>query len=303
MNRTDRVLEKIVGKNQSKSLHINEIPIDAICPSPYQTRKAFNESKLKELAESIVQNGVLQPIVVRKIQTPGSGFDYELIVGERRLRASKIAGKTVIPAVVRQADDSDVKTFNLIENLQREDLNIIERINSIAAIKDDLEDKKRVAESTGLSVRTVERYLKIYREIKYVPELFSIFESQASAIDFKTAQSFAEVAGKIRKLQKSDKREYLRIIKKLELKGVKKIAPLLKKKFSTVKDPSERSKKNNLQDIDIKETAKAYIVCIRLPKEDKSTVNYEEIIHDKMNRILEEISGNACALQKEIETN
>lgn len=98
-----------------------DLPVDAISPNPQQPRKDFNDEALKELSASLKQTGVLQPVVVRR-----HGEGYQLIVGERRWRAAKIAGLTRIPAVVREATDAQSLELALVENLLREDLNPIE---------------------------------------------------------------------------------------------------------------------------------------------------------------------------------
>jgi ParB family chromosome partitioning protein len=99
-----------------------EIELDRIERNPHQTRTLFNEATLAELAASIKANGVMQPVTVREI----GGGRYQLIMGERRWRASKLAGNATIPALVRQANDEQVMEMTIIENLQREDLNPME---------------------------------------------------------------------------------------------------------------------------------------------------------------------------------
>ncbi|MEO0143419.1 MAG: ParB/RepB/Spo0J family partition protein [candidate division WOR-3 bacterium] len=98
------------------------IDINAIEPNPYQPRRKFSEKELKELAESIKANGLLQPIIVRQI----SEDRYQIVAGERRWRACRIAGLTKIPAIVKDLEDSEMLQLALIENLQREDLNPVE---------------------------------------------------------------------------------------------------------------------------------------------------------------------------------
>src|SRR3989344_860395 len=99
--------------------NMKEIFIDKIVPNPEQPRKHFNQASLNELAESIKEYGVIEPIIVKPINTEGS---YMLVAGERRWRAAKIAGKTAIPAIVRNIDAQKAKIIALIENIQREDL-------------------------------------------------------------------------------------------------------------------------------------------------------------------------------------
>jgi len=98
-----------------------ELPIDAIAPNPHQPRKDFNDKALLDLSASLRQSGVLQPVVVRRV-----GEGYQLIVGERRWRAAKLAGITRIPAVIREVSDAQSLELALVENLLREDLNPME---------------------------------------------------------------------------------------------------------------------------------------------------------------------------------
>ncbi|MFC5703147.1 ParB/RepB/Spo0J family partition protein [Cohnella faecalis] len=100
---------------------IVEIPLSQLRANPYQPRKTFDEAAIKELAESIREHGIIQPIVVRQALR-----GYEIIAGERRFRASQLLGNATIPAVVRQYNDQQVMEIALIENVQREDLNAIE---------------------------------------------------------------------------------------------------------------------------------------------------------------------------------
>lgn len=109
-----------------------ELPVKSIKPNPRQPRSVFDEDALQELVDSIGEVGVLQPVVVRKV-----GRGYELIMGERRLRASKLAGKAVIPAIVRGTDDTDLLRDALLENIHRAQLNPLEEA---AAYQQLLED-------------------------------------------------------------------------------------------------------------------------------------------------------------------
>lgn len=106
----------------SDAAEVRLIPVDAVSPNPHQPRREFSEEGLNDLAASIGTRGVLQPILVR----PLGGRKFELVAGERRLRASKMAGLTEIPSLVREMTDQESLAIALIENLQREDLNAIE---------------------------------------------------------------------------------------------------------------------------------------------------------------------------------
>jgi ParB family chromosome partitioning protein len=107
-----------------KELHknISELSLDDIAPNPYQPRQAWNDQQLKELASSIKENGIIQPIIVRQ-----KGSKYEIVAGERRFRAAEIAGLQKIPAMVRQTADSEMLALALVENIHRADLNPIEK--------------------------------------------------------------------------------------------------------------------------------------------------------------------------------
>ena len=127
----------------TKSDEIIELNVDEIRPNPYQPRKIFNDESLRELAESIKINGVFQPIIVKK-----SIKGYDLVAGERRLRASKLAGKQTIPAIIRDFSDQQMIEIALLENLQRENLNVIEEalayksmIEKLNLTQDELSNK------------------------------------------------------------------------------------------------------------------------------------------------------------------
>lgn len=121
-----RGLGSLMGEAQSETGFVElkeetKVPIDKINPNPNQPRTHFNETLLNELADSIRENGVLQPLLVRK-----KGKGYEIIAGERRYQASKIAGLEELPVIVKEVDDQKMLELALIENLQRSDLNPIE---------------------------------------------------------------------------------------------------------------------------------------------------------------------------------
>ena len=113
----------------------SKIPVDEIRPNPYQPRKVFDDEALKELSSSIKQHGVFTPILVKK-----SIQGYDLIAGERRLRASKLAGLQDIPAIIVDFDDQEMMEIALLENIQREDLNVIEEAkNELNGILDSID--------------------------------------------------------------------------------------------------------------------------------------------------------------------
>lgn len=160
-------MEEIPGK----ALYDNSIywvEVDRIKPNPYQPRKEFDQMALASLAESIRQYGVLQPLTVTRKETeiPGEGIrvEYELIAGERRLRASKLAGLYQVPVVIRRAEDSDQMKLELaiIENLQREDLNAVDRAKAFKQLVDQFSLKHaEIGKKVGKSREYVSNSLRI----------------------------------------------------------------------------------------------------------------------------------------------
>ncbi len=117
-----------IAKAEDKILMV---PVGKVYPNPNQPRKSFNEESLKELADSILEHGIIQPLVVKKDRS-----GYMIIAGERRYRAAKIANLAEIPVIVRDMDDKKIRETSLIENLQREDLNAIEQAEAIRELMD-----------------------------------------------------------------------------------------------------------------------------------------------------------------------
>lgn len=139
---------------------ISKIKLDKIETNPYQPRKEFDEESLAELAESIRQQGVITPITVRKLE---SG-NYQLIAGERRLRAAKIAGLVEIPAYIRVATDMQIMEMALVENIQREDLNAMEvALSYDALIKECGITQEQLSEKVGKNRSTITNYLRLLK--------------------------------------------------------------------------------------------------------------------------------------------
>jgi len=201
--RTDETLKKILGDDGSNLQQPEKdivpsgygktviIPVEQIAHNPLQPRKIFSEEKLNTLAESIKNRGVLQPVLVRRVSA--SPLKYELIAGERRLRAARVAGLSSIPVVVKETSDNEIRIVALVENLQREDLNVVEKTRAIGELFNLFKNVERVASELGLCLRIVERYMRIYKVIYSSQVLSSIFERQAEFIDFKTAETMASL--------------------------------------------------------------------------------------------------------------
>ena len=141
-----------------KNDQVVEIPLSDLRPNPYQPRKSFDETSLQELANSIEQSGVFQPIIVRKSAVKG----YELIAGERRFRASKLAGKETIPAIIREFDEEAMMQIAVLENLQREDLNPLEEAEAYEMLMKNLKlTQADVANRLGKSRPYIANYLRL----------------------------------------------------------------------------------------------------------------------------------------------
>jgi len=139
---------------------IKYIPIESIKPNTYQPRKDFNKKSLEELSQSIKSFGLIQPISVRKLQNDS----YELVAGERRLRASELANLKEIPAIIVDYKDQDSAMIALIENLQREDLNFIEEAEGYQnLINDHGFTQQQLAEKIGKSQSTIANKLRILK--------------------------------------------------------------------------------------------------------------------------------------------
>lgn len=137
-----------------------EIPTDLIDRNPFQTRTHFAEEELGELAASITANGVVQPILLR----PQPDGRYQLIAGERRWRASQLAGKTTIPAILRQVSDEQAMEITIVENLQRADLNPMEQARAFERLSKDFKmTQEQVALRTGKDRTTVGNFLRLLR--------------------------------------------------------------------------------------------------------------------------------------------
>jgi ParB family chromosome partitioning protein len=137
-----------------------EVLIDSIDTNPYQTRRRINEAALEELAESIRASGVVQPVVLR----PGPNGRFQLVAGERRWHASKRAGKTTIPAVIRQISNEQAMEITIIENLQREDLNPIEQAKAFERLSREFNlTQEQIAARTGKDRASIANFIRLLK--------------------------------------------------------------------------------------------------------------------------------------------
>ncbi len=154
-------LSKMFGFHQidNSNENIKELEISTIKTNPFQPRKYFDPIQLEELAKSIKQYGVIQPIIVRKLDN-----NYELVAGERRLRASLSIGLKTIPAIIRELSNKEIAEIAMIENLQREDLNFFEEAEGYRSLIDEFSlTQEEVAKKVGKSQSTIANKLRLLK--------------------------------------------------------------------------------------------------------------------------------------------
>ena len=167
----NRGLDALLGQNNAKQRSVKEVDLLKIKPGRFQPRSNFDKEKLEELTASIKNQGVLSPILVRELGLN----EFEVIAGERRLRAAKMAGLKTIPCLIDQKEDQDALVSALIENLQREDLNPVEEARGLDRLKREFGlTQDEVASSTGKARSTVANSLRILSLPASVLELLAL---------------------------------------------------------------------------------------------------------------------------------
>jgi len=154
----DALLGDVSVKEDKDKQHLQTLPIEYLQRGKYQPRQDINPDKLQELADSIKAQGIIQPIVVRKV----SFEKYEIIAGERRWRAAQVVGLIQVPVVIKDIDDRSAMAMALIENIQREDLNSLEEAEALKRLIDEFEmTHQHIAEAIGKSRTTVTNLLRL----------------------------------------------------------------------------------------------------------------------------------------------
>jgi len=264
----DSLEEKIVTETPKEE--IVDIKIDELRSNPYQPRKVFDEEALKELSESIKQHGVFQPIIVKK-----SIKGYEIIAGERRVKASKMAGIDTVPAIVREFDDTEMMEIALLENLQREDLNPFEEANAYVKIMEAKNlTHEEIAKVLGKSQSYITNTIGLLRLPDDIREL---------VINGKLSMTHARI------LSKMSDRDTINLL-----------AERIIKENLSVRDLEEIAKGNNINKIvkvnrKTKESDKEYkyaeeLLCEKLDSKVRVYKNKIEVKFsntDDLNRILE----------------
>ena len=274
----DKVLDHIEKYEQKNNVDktndgILEIEMGWIVANPNQPRKKFDENSLKELADSIKQHGVIQPIVVTKVDDK-----YMIIAGERRFRASQIANKKTIPAIVKNYTERQIKEISIIENLQREDLNPIE---TAKAIKDLMLQynvtQEEVADRIGKSRSAISNTLRL---LTLQPEVIALVESGSlSAGHARTLVSVADAKTQITLANKAKNGQMS--VRDLEDAVKKTLNPPAKKK------PIEKQQSLELQElVDNMQRVFATRVSI-LGNDNKGRIYIDYFNRDDLDRICE----------------
>ena len=178
----EAILSVSAAGERAREEELRELPVELIAPSPAQPRRRFDEDSLQALAGSLGERGVLQPVLVR----PKPGGTYELVAGERRWRAARIAGLKEIPALVRPRDDAEAIELALIENMAREDLSPIEEARAVAALVEELgltrEEVGRRVGRSRVAVSNLVRLLDLPDEVIELLQDGSLSEGHGRAL-------------------------------------------------------------------------------------------------------------------------
>ena len=268
---------KLVLDTVQSTTSINDIDITLIKSNPFQPRSDFDREAIEELAESIRTQGIIQPITVRKI----AGNEYQLISGERRLMASKIAGLKAIPAYIREARDQQMLEMALIENIQRENLNAIEIALSYQRLISECNLKQEeLGDRVGKKRTTVNNYLRLLR---LPPDI------QAAIREDKISMGHARALVNIENID-LQLALYHKIVKD-EL-SVRKVEALARKYagFQGNQAPVELKHSVNPELIRLKEVLSSHFgtkIEISSKGPDKGEIRIPFLSHDDLNRIIE----------------
>ncbi|MEY8292092.1 ParB/RepB/Spo0J family partition protein [Carnobacteriaceae bacterium 52-44] len=251
------------------------ISVDEIRSNPYQPRKNFEQEALEELAESIRQSGVLQPIIVRKSTAKG----YELVAGERRHKASIVAGLTRIPAIIRELDEEFMIKYAILENLQREDLTPLEEADAYQLMMDKLSlTQERVADALGKSRSHVANHLRLRSLPEQVKQLLT--EKKLSMGQARTLRALDDEQAMIRLANKAVKEH-------LTVRQLEKMVSELKKEAKNPEKPKQVKKKSPfVREYENKLMDKFGTDVIINEKGTKGKIQIEYTSQSDLNRIL-----------------
>jgi len=276
------LLEDTPVRRVEEEASLTEVNLDAISPNRYQPRKDFDKEALKELAESIRTTGVLQPIMVRRIET-----GYEIVAGERRWRAAKLAGLKAIPVVVREVNDTEMLTIALVENIQRENLNPIEEAEAYRQLLDQFETtQEELAVAIGKSRSAVANTLRLLELPESVKQ--AVAEGKLSAGH---ARAILAIEGEAARIDAA--RTVME--KGLSVRETERLAKRLQRKAATAKTRLQRAeRKRDPFLLSIEEEMQQRLatrVHIKPKGLNKGTIEIEYYSIEDLERIIEKLSG------------
>ena len=261
----DALLDEISRSENKNDIQVVEINIDEIHPNPYQPRKYFSEEALRELADSILEHGILSPIWLRK-----SINGYDLISGERRYRAAKLANLSNVPSIILDIDDKKMMEITLLENIQREDLNIIEEARGYEQLINRLKyTQEELAKRIGKSRSHISNIMRILRLPSGIQDM--LYNNE---ISFGHARALLNIE------DENHQEEIAQRIKKEGL-SVREVEGLVKNKPG--KKPKVKYVDPYLEDVR-KSLERKYSTSVKISNK-AITINYND--NDDLNRILE----------------
>jgi ParB family chromosome partitioning protein len=276
----DSVKDKSVVAPAPAEASINEIPVDQVEVNSFQPRSHFDEEALKELSESIKVQGIIQPITVRRLNANA----YQLISGERRLRASKLAGLKNIPAYIRTADDQQMLEMALIENIQRENLNPIEIAISYQRMITECNLKQEeLGTRVGKNRSTVTNYVRL---LKLPPDIQVALRDQVISMGHARA---------IITIENPDKQLYILneiISKELSVRAVEELVRAMQGEKSDTTDPKKKDTptQSNAEIVSLQNKLTSHFgtkIHVKSDKQFKGEIKIPFVSAEDLNRILE----------------
>ena len=261
------------GDNQSSEETSNVIALDKLISGKFQPRKNFNQDTLKELADSIKAQGIIQPILVRMI----SNNQYEIIAGERRWQAAKIANLKEVPVIIKDISDSTALAMALIENIQREDLNVIEEARGIKRLIDEFNiTHEEAAEAVGKSRTTVSNILRLLNLCEHAQKALETKKIEMGHARAILSLSLIDQTMMCQKI----------INQQLTVREVEKAVS----KGETKKIPSKQSKDNDIKRMENELSDKfGTNISISHKQSGKGSINFKYTNLDDLERIIKKL--------------
>tara|TARA_B100000780_G_scaffold181956_1_gene127681 strand:- start:333 stop:1181 length:849 start_codon:yes stop_codon:yes gene_type:complete len=270
-----RGLSSLIGETKLER-DINKLPISSLLSNKFQPRKIFNEENLQDLANSIKERGIIQPIIVRKSADQNS--KYEIIAGERRWVAAQKAGLHEVPVVITDADDLKSLEFAIVENVQRNDLTAIEEARGYQRLIDEfLYDQEKVAKFIGKSRSHIANFLRL---LNLPEEVLKLIEAKNLSV------GHAKILVGLNNAEFVAKKIIEKNLSVRQAENFVKIFKIKKQSFKSLKDP-------NLKALEISIIEKTGLnILIKNKKNNTGTLVLEYKDLDQLNKIIEIIKSN-----------